>query len=127
MNDFLAGWTVLQGAAAQHAPLLWTAGIGYLLILNYTAYLLFKFDKAYATAQTRRVPEAILLGTAFWGGSLGAKLAQRRFRHKTRKQPFRSNLNAIVALHVIAFVVFAIWVAGLTPAILNVVSGLTPP
>ena len=36
-----------------------------------------------------------LLKVAIRGGWIGAKLAQRRFRRKTRKEPFRSQSNRI--------------------------------
>jgi len=42
-----------------------------------------------------------LLRLALFGGSLGAKIAQRYFRHKTYKQPFGRQLNAILLLQVI--------------------------
>jgi uncharacterized membrane protein YsdA (DUF1294 family) len=41
------------------------------------------------------------------GGSLGAVTAQHMLRHKTRKQPFRGLLFAIIALHIAAVVVWA--------------------
>ena len=46
-----------------------------------------------------RVSEARLLQFAFLGGSLGAFAAQRLLRHKTRKEPFRTQLMAILVLH----------------------------
>lgn len=66
-----------------------------LLRANLRAWDLFAYDKAQAEAGGSRVPEAELLAAAAWGGWPGAKLAQRRFRHKTRKEPFRSQLNRI--------------------------------
>ena len=41
-----------------------------------------------------------LLTLCLIGGSLGAKTGQGIFRHKTRKEPFRTSLNAIAVLHV---------------------------
>ena len=62
---------------------------------NAETYHLFKLDKSCAENAERRIPEWHLLDAARKWGWLGAKLAQRRFRHKTRKEPFRSNLNRI--------------------------------
>jgi len=39
-----------------------------------------------------------LLGLALIGGSPGALLARKLFRHKTRKEPFSTQLLAIIAL-----------------------------
>ena len=41
------------------------------------------------------MPEKTLLLLALLGGWPLAKLAQRRFRHKTRKQPFATLLNLV--------------------------------
>jgi uncharacterized membrane protein YsdA (DUF1294 family) len=74
-----------------------TIGIG-LLLLNLVTMLRFWQDKQRAKAGERRIPEADLLGLALVGGSPGALLARRLFRHKTRKQPFSTLLFLIVAV-----------------------------
>jgi uncharacterized membrane protein YsdA (DUF1294 family) len=72
-------------------------GIVALLALNAWTILRFWQDKQRAIAGDRRIPEADLLGLALIGGSPGALLARRWFRHKTRKQPFSTWLLLIVA------------------------------
>ncbi len=67
---------------------------------NVAAFACFYFDKRRAVSGGWRIPEKTLLGLALLGGSLGAKLAQHRFRHKTRKQPFAAILNLIVVIQV---------------------------
>lgn len=74
----------------------------YLLVLNVLAVVAFAADKRAAIAGDRRVPEDRLLAIAFLGGSIGAKLAQMILRHKTRKEPFRQQLNGILAVQVLA-------------------------
>jgi uncharacterized membrane protein YsdA (DUF1294 family) len=69
--------------------------IGYLAAVNLTAYGYFGLDKRRAREGGWRISENFLLLLAFCGGWPGAKLAQRRFRHKTRKRPFATLLNAI--------------------------------
>ncbi|MCK0149925.1 DUF1294 domain-containing protein [Marivita sp. S6314] len=69
-----------------------------LILINGATYLLFLFDKRRAIANEWRASERLLLFYAFIGGWFGAKLAQRRFRHKTRKEPFRTRLNQIPVL-----------------------------
>jgi uncharacterized membrane protein YsdA (DUF1294 family) len=73
--------------------------IGVALIgINLFTILRFRQDKMRAMAGERRIPEADLLGLALIGGSPGALIARRLFRHKTRKQPFSTWLFLIVAL-----------------------------
>ena len=66
-----------------------------LTFLNLFTMLRFWQDKARAVAGERRIPEADLLGLAMVGGTPGAFLARRLFRHKTRKQPFSTYLQLI--------------------------------
>ena len=67
-------------------------------LLNLWTVLRFWQDKQRAIAGARRIAEANLLGLALVGGSPGALLARRLFRHKTRKQPFSLQLYLIVAV-----------------------------
>lgn len=71
------------------------------LLLNVVTFCLFWWDKDAARNGGWRVSEASLLQFAFLGGSLGAVAAQRLLRHKTRKEPFRTQLMAILILHVL--------------------------
>ena len=68
------------------------------LALNLAAFALFGIDKAKARVGAWRVAESTLLMLAFVGGTLGAYAGRAVFRHKTRKQPFNSNLFAIAVL-----------------------------
>jgi uncharacterized membrane protein YsdA (DUF1294 family) len=69
-----------------------------LVVINLWTMLAFWRDKQRAVAGERRFSEADLLGLALIGGSPGALLARRLFRHKTRKQPFSTRLFLIVAI-----------------------------
>lgn len=71
------------------------------LLLNVVTFCLFWWDKDAARNSGWRVSEARLLQFAFLGGSLGAVAAQRLLRHKTRKEPFRTYLMAILILHAV--------------------------
>lgn len=72
----------------------------FLAALNGLTIWRFWDDKQRARAGARRIPEGDLLGLALLGGSPGALLARRLFRHKTRKQPFSTHLLLIVALQI---------------------------
>ena len=74
----------------------------YLVVLNALAFAAFAHDKRAAIAGARRVPEDRLLAVAFLGGSIGAKLGQMILRHKTSKEPFRTQLNGILAVQIVA-------------------------
>ena len=69
----------------------------FLLAINLAAFWSFWLDKRAAIGGRRRVPERELLALAFFGGAAGAVIAQRLFRHKTRKQPFATILFLIAA------------------------------
>lgn len=79
-----------------------------LLALNCWTILRFWQDKRRAVAGGRRIAEADLLALALCGGSPGALLARRWFRHKTRKEPFSTRLLLIVALQAGALIGLAI-------------------
>ena len=70
----------------------------YLTIVNAACFAAFAIDKAAARAGRWRIAERHLLGLALAGGSGGALLGQLWLRHKTRKEPFRSQLVAILLL-----------------------------
>lgn len=70
-----------------------------LAAINLMTVFAFAHDKARAVSGGWRVRESTLLGMALCGGSPGALWARRRFRHKMRKQPFATCLDAIAVLH----------------------------
>lgn len=79
-----------------------------LLAINVIAFLSFGWDKFCATKKWWRVPEANLLLMALLGGAIGAILGQQVFRHKTKKEPFRSSLYLMCGINVVAFTVLAV-------------------
>jgi uncharacterized membrane protein YsdA (DUF1294 family) len=82
-----------------------------LFAVNGWTVLRFWQDKQRAIAGKRRVSEADLLGLALIGGSPGALLARRWFRHKTRKEPFSTYLRLIAAMQAGALIGYAAWLA----------------
>lgn len=82
--------------------------IAWLLAANLLAFGLFAADKRAAIAGASRTPEDTLLLVSLLGGSPGAWAAQEIFRHKTRKQPFRTKFWMVV---VFQFVVGLGWIA----------------
>lgn len=72
-----------------------TALLAWIVGVNLLTVLCFRQDKRRAAAGLRRIPEAHLLRLALLGGTPGALAARRLFRHKTRKQPFSTQLLLI--------------------------------
>lgn len=72
----------------------------YALIINAITYFLFGFDRRAAERGDSRIPEKALLMASALGGSVGAVMAQRRFRHKTQKQPFKALLYGVIAAQI---------------------------
>ncbi|MCL9982366.1 MAG: DUF1294 domain-containing protein [Erythrobacter sp.] len=76
------------------------------IAMNFLAFAAFGIDKARAERGAWRISEGALLMLAFLGGTIGAYAGRALFRHKTRKQPFSSDLHAIAALHLLAVAAF---------------------
>ena len=84
--------------------------LSYLLLINVFTWLLFWYDKRKAARRGRRVSEQNLLFLCLVGGTIGAFSARRRFRHKTRKQPFATLMKVIAGGQMLAvgFVIYAL-------------------
>lgn len=77
----------------------------YAAYINILSFGLFWFDKRAARAGRWRISEQTLLAISLLGGSPGAMAARHIFRHKTRKEPFRTRLALIIVLQVAAAVI----------------------
>lgn len=78
----------------------------YLIIVNAIAFLLMLADKRKAKKKQWRIPEKVLFGSAIIGGSIGAILGMYTFRHKTKHTSFTVGMPIILALQIIALVVY---------------------
>lgn len=74
--------------------------LGVVLLMSIVSFLVYGWDKRRASSGGRRVPEQTLHMLALAGGWPGAYLAQRQFRHKTRKLSFAIVFWLVVAVHV---------------------------
>lgn len=81
----------------------------YLVAINLIAYGVYWLDKRRAARGGRRVSERELLLWAAAGGSIGAWIAMRRLRHKTRKTGFQVAFFAILAAQVVGFYWLGPW------------------
>lgn len=73
-----------------------------LVVLNLATFIVYGIDKLKSKSKkgARRIPERILLILAAIGGSIGALLAMRTFRHKTQHAKFMYGVPAILILQV---------------------------
>ena len=56
----------------------------FLIAMSVAAFILYGADKKKAKSGKWRIKESTLLGLGFFGGAVGALLAMRVFRHKTK-------------------------------------------
>ena len=72
----------------------------YVLILNFVTMLVYGIDKFKAKKGKWRIPESTLLLLAVLGGSIGAWLGMRVWRHKTQHKKFKYGIPVIFILQV---------------------------
>lgn len=81
----------------------------YLITLNMLTFVIYGFDKRQSIRQGGRVPEIILHLLAAAGATPAALAAQRIFRHKTRKQPFKAIFITIIILQIAVFSAYHVY------------------
>lgn len=92
-------------SALGHVPMPLAAAYALLSVITFAMY---GIDKAAAGKGRRRISEATLLFAGLIGGWPGALVAQRLFRHKTRKQPFQAIFwcGAVVNCGVLGWLIY---------------------
>ena len=88
----------------------WAAVFIWLAAMNILAFALMGADKARAKKQNaRRIPERRLFLAAALGGSVGAILGMRFFRHKTERLHFVWGMPAIALAQLTVLVCAAVF------------------
>lgn len=77
----------------------------YLILINVLALALYGIDKFKAQRGLWRISEAMLLGVAAVGGSIGAFLGMKLFHHKTLHPQFYIGIPVIFVLQVVLSVI----------------------
>lgn len=72
----------------------------YLAIINLCAFVAFGIDKLKARRDAWRTPESTLLLLAAIGGSFGAFLGMKVWRHKTQHKKFTILVPLLMAIHI---------------------------
>ncbi len=80
--------------------------IYYLIGINIITFLMYGSDKHFSKRSMYRVPEKTLLLAALLGGTPAAFIAQKIFRHKTKKGKFQMRFWMVVVIQVAAIVYY---------------------
>lgn len=104
-----AALLVVAGASILVFRFRWHPVRAYLLVINIVTFGMYGYDKLISKTDLLRVPEWVLHGLDFLGGSPAGLAAQRLFRHKTAKDAFQYISWAVVALQV-AILAYLWWV-----------------
>ena len=70
----------------------------YLLAINAIAFIMYGIDKYKAKKAKWRISEATLLLLAVLGGSIGAWMGMKVWRHKTMHKKFKYGIPAILLI-----------------------------
>ncbi|ATA21450.1 uncharacterized membrane protein YsdA (DUF1294 family) [Gibbsiella quercinecans] len=93
------------GASLWWPQPLWAA----VVLINLLTLLIYGADKLAAIRAWQRVPESTLLVFGLIGGWPGAICGQQLFRHKTRKQPFKTWFICSVVLNLALILAIGYW------------------
>ena len=72
----------------------------YLIAINAITFITYGIDKWKARKNKWRIPESTLLLLAVFGGSIGAFLGMRVWRHKTMHKKFKYGIPSILIIQV---------------------------
>ena len=78
----------------------------FIVVMSLVAFIFYAADKKKAKKGKWRVPEATLLGLGFCGGAVGALLAMKTLRHKTKHWYFW----VVNIIGLVLHVVIAAWI-----------------
>ena len=73
----------------------------YLIAINIVTFLVYGIDKWKAKQGSWRISETTLLILAVIGGSIGALLGMKVWRHKTQHKKFKYGLPLILIIQII--------------------------
>jgi len=79
----------------------------YLAAINVVTFFLYGIDKWKAKRSKWRIPEATLIWLSILGGSVGAWLGMKAWRHKTQHKKFKYGIPFILMMQIAAVVAAA--------------------
>lgn len=80
--------------------------LAWLIVMTGITFFIYGYDKAIAGSEAARVPEKVLLLLALFGGTLGALVGMKVFRHKTMKESFQAWLVLVLVVQVVVLIVY---------------------
>jgi uncharacterized membrane protein YsdA (DUF1294 family) len=111
MNPVYRYGLVTFGLTIVLAAVLWLGVrldvvLSWLMAITLVTFLTYGYDKAIAGSERTRVPEKVLLALALAGGTIGALVGMRIFRHKTAKGSFRAKFGLVIIAQILVLVVY---------------------
>ena len=82
----------------------------YFVCVNVLTFFVYGIDKWQARQGKWRISEATLLLLAVIGGSIGAWLGMRVWRHKTMHKKFKYGIPPILMIHIIIIGYLSKWI-----------------
>ena len=82
----------------------------YFVCVNVLTFFVYGIDKWQARQGKWRISEATLLLFAVIGGSIGAWLGMRVWRHKTMHKKFKYGIPAILMIHILIIGYLSKWI-----------------
>ncbi|WP_226673310.1 DUF1294 domain-containing protein [Rossellomorea aquimaris] len=76
----------------------------YAVVINIIGFIIMGRDKKKAKKHEYRISERVLWQVAIVGGSVGAYLGMKVFRHKTKHKQFAIGFPLLVMLHCVLFI-----------------------
>ena len=76
----------------------------YAIIINIIGFNIMGKDKRKAQRHEYRISERVLWQVAIFGGSVGAYLGMKVYRHKTKHKRFSIGIPLLVMLHCLLFI-----------------------
>ncbi|PFA61835.1 hypothetical protein CN378_21865 [Bacillus sp. AFS015802] len=76
----------------------------YAVIINFIGFTVMGRDKKKAKRHEYRISERVLWQIAIVGGSVGAYIGMKIYRHKTRHKQFAIGIPLLVMLHCVLFI-----------------------
>lgn len=75
----------------------------YFILINLLGFLLMYIDKEKAKRNKWRIKESTLFSIAMLGGSVGAYIGMKTFRHKTKHAKFKYGIPIIILIQLLIF------------------------
>lgn len=91
--------------------MVWQIALSMYALASIVVSVLLALDKRAARRSGRRIRESTLHLVELAGGWPGSLVARRLLRHKTRKVRYRITFWLIAALHIAAWIAWAVWLA----------------